>query len=91
LTVTAVDFQSFNFTILSEVSQCVLNYSITTMRSDGHVFPVISIESGQGSVTATASGYDVCNFTYNFTAVAVTSAATGERSNTINNSDFLSK
>jgi hypothetical protein len=92
LTVITVDLQSFNFTIfpLSEPSQCVLHYNITPTRSDGLVLPDIVIESG-GSVTATASGYDVCNITYSFTAVAVTSAAPGERSNTINNSDFLSK
>jgi hypothetical protein len=92
LTITAIDFQSFNFTIfpLSEPSQCVLHYNITPTRSDGHVLPDITIESGGGSVTATASGYDVCNITYNFTAVAVTSAGTGERSTAIN-SNFLSK
>jgi hypothetical protein len=91
LTVTAVDHQSFNFTIfpLSEPSQCVLHYNITPKTSDGLVLPGISIESG-GSVTATASGYDVCNITYSFTAVAVTSASPGERSIAIN-SDFLSK
>lgn len=91
LTVIAVDFQSFKFTIfpLLEHSQCVLYYNITPTRRDGHVLPDIIIESG-GSVSATVSGYDVCIITYSFTAVAVTSSAPGERSNTVN-SDYLSK
>ena len=92
--ITAVDSQSFNFTIflLSEPSQCVLHYNITPTRSDGRVIPDITTES-RGPATIIASGYDVCNIMYSFTAIAVTStpgAGDLERSKTIS-SDFLSE
>jgi hypothetical protein len=80
LTVAALDSQSFNFTIfpLSEPSQCVLHYNITTTRSDGHVSPDTTAVAtgGVGPVTVTASGYDVCADMI-FTAFAVTSAGRG--------------
>jgi hypothetical protein len=83
LTITAVDSQSFNFTIfpLSEPSQCVLHYNITPTRSDGHVLPDITAwaTEGVGPVTVIASGYDVCA-DMNFTAITVSSAGTSERS-----------
>ena len=93
LNVAALDSQSFNFTIfpLSEPSQCVLHYNITHTRSDGRVIPDITTES-RGPATVIASGYDVCNIMYSFTAIAVTSATPGdlERSKTVS-SDFLSE
>ena len=87
LTVTAVDFQSFNFTILptSDLSQCILQYNITPTRGDGVVLPdIIAVvnESG-GHATANASSYEVCNITYNFTAIAITSSGPGVRSETV--------
>jgi hypothetical protein len=80
LTITAVDSQSFNFTIfpLSEPSQCVLHYNITPTRSDGHVLPDITALAAE-PVTLIASGYDVCA-DMNFTAFAVSSAGASERS-----------
>jgi hypothetical protein len=93
LAVTAIDSQSFNFTIFppSEPSQCALSYNITPSRSDGHVLPDITIvNSGLTTAHIIASGYDVCSIMYSFTAVTVTSAGLGERSGIIS-SDFLSK
>ena len=92
LTVTAVDFQSFNFTILptSDLNQCVLHYNITPTRGDGVILPdIIAVvnESG-GHATANASSYEVCNITYNFTAIAITSSGPGVRSETVNSSKF---
>ena len=92
LTVTAVDFQSFNFTIFPtpDLNQCVLHYNITSTKGDGVILPdIIAVvnESG-GHVTANASSYEVCNITYNFTAIAITSSGPGVRSETVN-SNFL--
>ena len=93
LTVVPTDFETFNFIIspLSEPSDCVLSYSITSTTSDGSVLAEIIVEppdSGD-SIRVTRSGFDVCNTTYTFTVVANTLNGPGETSSSVTSCKWL--
>ena len=61
--------------------RCVLGYTITATSSNGSVLPDITVASdGQGIVTLSESGFDLCDNVYNFTAVANTLTGPGNMS-----------
>ena len=82
LVVTAVDLETFSFTITPPVygSQCVTTYTITPSVS-GVIISDIVVQARDMETTIMRGGFDLqCDNIYSFTIVANTAASPGERS-----------
>ena len=79
----AVDLQSLVFTITPPTtsSQCVLNYTITTTRSDELTWDIVT-EDTRGPLVF--SDFNLCAYGYNFTVVGNTRTGRGQRSAVVN-------
>ena len=79
---TAVDLETFNFTITPLVysSQCVMNYTITSTDGDGTTRDItVKVNDTEATIALIESGFNLCNNTYSFTIVANTLTDPGER------------
>ena len=86
LNVTPIDLETFNFTISppSPPTQCISHYNITA-NSAGYTPTEFTAEVvvREEPVTVTRSGFNFCNNSYNFSAVAATQGGIGERSDSV--------
>ena len=88
--VLSSDTLEFLISPLSEPSECILHYIITPTSGDGTELPdiVATVVAGQQFAAVNASGFALCNDTYEFTAAAVTLRGMGRRSAVASFSDY---
>ena len=82
LVVTAIDMETFSFTITPPVydTPCVTNYTITPSVS-GVITSDIVVQASDMETTIMRDGFDMqCDNIYSFTVVANIAAGPGERS-----------
>ena len=80
--ILSLDTLHFIISPLSQPSECILHYIITPTSGDGTELPdiVATVVAGQQFAAVNASGFALCNDTYEFTAAAVTLRGVGRRS-----------